>query len=278
MSKIIVNKIGVIQGRLVPRESKKYQSFPFKNWKKELRFLKKINIKNVEWIASSEKKNTNPIFLKQGLRSILQHKKKFNLKIPSITVDYFMDNPFFKEKNLKKKNIILERIKKIIINSKKIGIKYIILPILENASISDEKEKNVMIKDIKKFIPILKKNKQMILFETDMKPKNILSFMNSFNKKFFGINYDAGNSAGLNYNLAEEKKYFNSVKNVHLKDKIKNGKSVPLGKGNANFKLLLRFLKNSNYKGNFILQTARSKKNQIQEVKKNLSYIKSIKF
>ena len=36
------NKIGIMQGRLVPREIKsRIQSFPFKNWKKEIILLKK---------------------------------------------------------------------------------------------------------------------------------------------------------------------------------------------------------------------------------------------
>ena len=39
------NRIGVIQGRIAPRETKKYQSFPFKNWVNEFKHLKKLKIK-----------------------------------------------------------------------------------------------------------------------------------------------------------------------------------------------------------------------------------------
>ena len=41
------NRIGVIQGRIAPRETKKYQSFPFKNWVNEFKHLKKLKIKKL---------------------------------------------------------------------------------------------------------------------------------------------------------------------------------------------------------------------------------------
>ena len=45
----IPNKLGVMQGRLVPQESKKIQSFTWKNWKKEIRICEKNNFKILEW-------------------------------------------------------------------------------------------------------------------------------------------------------------------------------------------------------------------------------------
>ena len=46
----MINKIGIMQGRLVPREIKsKLQSFPFKNWKKEFNIAAKNGIKIIEW-------------------------------------------------------------------------------------------------------------------------------------------------------------------------------------------------------------------------------------
>ena len=48
-----------------------------------------------------------------------------------------------------------------------------------------------------------------------------------------------------------------------------------LGDGNADFKELFKNLKKTNYKGNLILQTARSKNNKhVEEIITNLNYIK----
>ena len=39
--KKINSKFGIMQGRLVPQESKKIQSFPWQGWKKEFQLCKK---------------------------------------------------------------------------------------------------------------------------------------------------------------------------------------------------------------------------------------------
>ena len=117
-----------------------------------------------------------------------------------------------------------------------------------------------------------------IIFESDYHPKKLKSFIKKFNKKYFGINYDTGNSASLNYNMKDEFKYFgNRILNIHIKDRKKFGNTVRLGEGNANFKQLFMNLKKINYKGNLILQTARSKINKhLEEIKINLKFLKKI--
>ena len=45
-------------------------------------------------------------------------------------------------------------------------------------------------------------------------------------------------------------------------DRVFNGKTVSLGEGNADFLSIFKKLKQIKYKGNFILQGARSKNNQ----------------
>ena len=264
-----------MQGRIVPRESRKYQSFPFKKWQYELKQLKKSNLKMIEWIICSYNKK-NPILNSEGIKQILVIKKKHKLKINSVTVDYLMEHPFFKKENFLFKEKILKNLKSIILNCNKVGVKLIILPFLETSTIKNQKEENTILENLKNFIPLLKKTKQKILFEIDMKPQKVYSFIKKFNSKYFGINYDSGNSAGLNYNITDEKKYFKYVKNVHIKDKFKYGKTIRLGFGDVNFQLLFKTFKKFNYKGNFILQTARSRKNQFLEIKKNLKYITNI--
>ena len=98
--------------------------------------------------------------------------------------------------------------------------------------------------------------------------------MKKLNKKF-GINYDTGNSASLGFDFNEEKKYFKYVHNIHIKDRIFRGQSVRLGKGDFNFKKFFLYIKKIKYKGNLILQTARSKKH-IDEIILNRNFIKKL--
>ena len=270
----MIKKIGFMQGRLVKSEKKNsIQYFPEKNWPKEFRYAKKINLKIMEWTINYENMNKNPLY-NGNLAHLKKLVKNYQISIPSITNDYFMQKPFFKKKNLKIKNKILEKLRKIILNSNKIGIKYHIFPLVDNGSVKSKSEEKILIKEIKKLLNILNKN-SFILFETDYKPQKIIEFVKKFKSKKIGINYDTGNSAALKYDFNDEIKYFKYVKNIHIKDRVLNGKTIRLGNGNWDYKKFFKLIK-GNYKGNFILQTARNPKNMhIHEIKTNINFLKN---
>lgn len=123
---------------------------------------------------------------------------------------------------------------------------------------------------------MIKKKNVEILFESDFKPKALEKFIKRFDLRYFGINYDIGNSAGLGYDIDSEfKSYGKYIKNIHIKDKKFKGKTVRLGEGDAQFEKLEKNIKKLKYKGSVILQTARSKRKQdYNEAKLNFKFIK----
>ncbi len=255
----MIKKLGFMQGRLIESEKKKsIQYFPDKNWPLEFIIAKKNKFKIMEWTINIENLEKNPLY-NGDLKGLNKMIKKYEMEIPSITNDYFMQKPFFKKKNLGIRDKILEKLKKIILNGNKIGIKYHIFPLVDNSSIKSLNEEKILIKEIEKLSKFLKKGSK-ILFEIDYRPELIIKFMKKFKTKSIGINYDTGNSAALNYDLEDEIIYFKYVKNIHIKDRVLNGNTVRLGNGNWNYKKFFKFIK-VNYKGNFILQTARSLSN-----------------
>ena len=105
------NKIGVMQGRLTPMIDNKIQSFPKKNWAKEFRLAKKLNLKYIEWTLDYKDIFLNPIFVKSEIKKISFLKKKYSIKIISLTGDCFMQKPFWK---VKKSIKLIEDFKRII--------------------------------------------------------------------------------------------------------------------------------------------------------------------
>ncbi len=266
-------KIGFMQGRLVPSEKKNsIQYFPEKRWSEELKIASNNNFKIMEWTINSENLSLNPLF-NGNMKKVKKILKLTKIKVPSITYDYFMEEPFFKKKNKRKKEIILLNLKKIIHNSKKINVKYHIFPLVDNSSLKSEIEEKNLIKEIKKILKYLNKDSK-ILFEIDYKPDLIINFLKKFKSKKIGINYDTGNSAGLNYDFKDEVKYLKYIYNIHIKDRIFNGGTVRLGKGNWKYKTFFKLIKNK-YKGNFILQTARSKNNDLKEILTNKKFFEN---
>jgi len=267
---------GVMQGRLSKKVNNKIQAFPEKDWKKEFPIAKKLGLNLIEWTLDYKNFFKNPVLTFKGQHSIKKLQKKYSIKIQSLTGDCFMQKPFWKTtKNSK----LINDFKNLIKSCRKLKIKFIVIPLVDNGSLRNSKEELFFInicKDLSKFI---KKNNVIILFESDYHPKKLKRFIAKFDKKIFGINYDSGNSAALNYNISDEFKLVgNRILNIHIKDRIKNGKTVRLGQGNANFKKLFKKLNSINYKGNLILQTARSNHNKdIDEIKINLKYLNDVK-
>ena len=58
--------------------------------------------------------------------------------------------------------------------------------------------------------------------------------------------------------------YGKYIKNVHIKDRIFGGTTVPLGEGDANLSDILIDLVKRNYNRNLILQTARHKNKHLE--------------
>jgi len=272
-------KIGFIQGRLIDSEKKNViQFFPSKNWKKEIKIAIKNKINLIEWTVNVENINKNPIYDEKLLRKLIEFKKKNNIKIYSVTCDFFMQNPFYKLRSNQGKIKSLEILKKVIDNGQKIGIRLFILPLLDNSTIKNLNEEKELISTLndKNFLKLLRKKSQ-ILFEIDYTPKKIIKFIKKFNLKKFGINYDTGNSACLDYDINKEKIYFKYVKNIHIKDREKNGPSVRLGHGNWNYRRFFNVLKEIKYNNNLILQTARAEDgDHVKEIYYSKNFILSL--
>lgn len=266
--------IAIMQGRLVKSEKKgEIQFFPKKQWKRELELFKKNNFRYIEWIATSENLKGNPIFINKDLSQVMNNCKKNKVTIRSIDAQFFIKEPFFKGSSISmKKNFI--KLKKLLINSQKLNIKNFIIPVLEEARLRTRIDEIRLINGIKKLSKFLKKN-NFILIESDAKPLKLLKIIQSINLKNVGLNYDIGNSAGNKYNFNLEKKYFKYVKNIHLKDKDNQQRSVRLGNGKANFKNIFKYLKKIKYRGTFGMQAARAKnKSHLEEINTNFKFLR----
>lgn len=265
-------KLGIMQGRLSPIYNGKIQKFPTHHWKSEFFIANALNLKLIEWTIDIENFEKNPIINNKGIIEIKNLIKITGVNLQSITTDCFMQKPIWIKNN---KNII-KKLSKIIDSCGKLKIKYIIFPLVDNSSLKDKKTEDRLVKILDKFKKILKKNDVSILFEIDYGPKKVKKFISKFDKENFGINYDSGNSASAGYDINEEfGNYGKYIKNIHIKDRIKKGKTVKLGTGNTNFKKLFANIKKMNYKNNLILQTARSCTGEhIAEIIDNLNFMK----
>jgi L-ribulose-5-phosphate 3-epimerase len=247
-----------MQGRLSPVINGRIQQFPATNWKTEIELASKYKFTKMEWTIDSKTLNDNPLLTSDGQKSIIEVCKYNNLSIPSITCDYFMENPPWKADVSQ----TLEIMFKIFEGMVAIGTNLIVIPLIDNSSLKSKDNEKTLRNLFLEIAETIRATKISVCFESDFKPQRLMNFIEEFPRNRFGINYDIGNSASLGYIPQEEfSAYGNRIMNVHVKDRKYNGTTLPLGEGDADFDTIFKLLDNFDYRGNYILQTARSQNN-----------------
>lgn len=250
--------IGFIQGRLSPIVNGLIQAFPWNHWKEEIKIACENEFKTMEWTLDLDRIEENPFMTEKGQREIHSLLETYGMKIPSLTGDFFMHAPYFKAEGSERERL-LEILIDVIKSCGKLGVTYLIIPLVDNGSLATPEDEMALLSGLDIIRPHLEKSQVKIAFESDYPPKKLLAFINKLDQNFFGINYDSGNSAALGFDPTEEFEQFgHRVFNVHIKDRILNGTTVPLGQGNADLKKVCHHLKAIQYNGPFILQTARA--------------------
>ena len=260
------NKIGFMQGRLSNLVNNSIQAFPRDNWREEFSIAKRLDLRLMEWTLDYEDLYENPLMTEEGRKEINFLSKDSSILIPSLTGDCFMQKPFWKAKN-KEINLLKKVFIDVINAASKLNIKYVILPLVDNGSLNNKNQEEILINFLLEKKSFINNSNLNILFESDLNPKDLKSFMEKLPSDIFGINYDTGNSAAYGFNPDEEFYFYGEyIKNVHIKDRKKNGTTLPLKEGDVDFKKVFTNLRKISYLGNFILQTARDKNNKHAEV------------
>ena len=254
----MISSIGFMQGRLSPLENGRIQSFPWQNWENEFFLAQRLNFHLMEWTLDQDRLYENPLLTEKGQNRILFLCESHNLKIPSLTGDCFMQAPFWKSEGSLRDELERDFIE-VVKACARLGIGMLVIPLVDNGRLEIKEHEDILIFFLKKHEVLLRQSNIKILFESDYIPLELGRFIARLSPNLFGINYDIGNSAalGLDPNL-EFNSYGVRILNVHVKDRVLGGSTVPLGKGNANFNLVFSCLKKVNYRGNYILQTARA--------------------
>ena len=210
-------KLGIMQGRLLPKIDERYQCFPAFNWQKEFYLAKKLGLKTIEFIFDNFYPHLNPLISKEGLKEIKKIQILTNVRVESICADYFMENPIFVN-NPDKSKLNLFTLEKVIKNAKFLNVKNIILPCVDQSSLNSKKKLDLFVSQMNKIKHLLDKVKINISLETDLPPKKFLILINRFKSKYITINYDTGNSAALGYDPEEEFKVYGSkISEVHIR-------------------------------------------------------------
>jgi hexulose-6-phosphate isomerase len=250
----VKNAIGVMQGRLSPPTGGKIQSFPWASWEAEFLIARKLNLDLIEWTLDKDKIFDNPLLTDDGHLKLSKLILETNVRVESLTCDNLMQSPVHKDGTHGRTSKV--EFLKMLSLLPKIHNFVIVWPLVDGGSIDSLDELRMFKSFVTDLVPFLRELKFKIAFETQISPKENSLFLSNFPTDVIGLNLDIGNSASNGFSILEDYD-LNSERifNIHIKDRVLGGATIPLGMGDviwSDFALIAK-----EYSGSMIFQSAR---------------------
>jgi len=247
---------GVMQGRLSKSLTGKIQEFPTSTWQEEFKLANSIGLKAIEWTLDFKDFKENPIFTSKNEISDIQ--SKYQVSVPSITLDCFVEAPIHKCNDATGATSSPRDLEWVAENLQNSGVDVLVLPIVAEAGKFCPEDLDNLIYVLKAIEGSCKSLNKRIAIECEFDLVSMSRLLNELDSRTFGINFDMGNSASLGHDPWDELEVCKDrIFNVHIKDRLLNGHTVPLGSGSVQFNAVADALASQNYAGNMILQAAR---------------------
>lgn len=246
-----------MQGRLSEPLEGKIQSFPKFTWREEFEKAILAGLTSIEWIFEADEWEKNPLSSANGIKEINDLQKQTGVEVCSVCADYFMDIPYFNaDSNLRKD--LKEKLNWLVVKSSEINASFIDIPFVDASRIPSHKEFELVEEMISEAAGKASEHNIILTLETSLNPSDFTTLLQEINHPNVMANYDTGNSSGIGYNCVEELSAYGSyIKTLHIKDRLLNNGTKPLGTGSADFHSFFKTLVKFNYNGPIILQAAR---------------------
>ena len=269
-----MSRILIMQGRLVPPEANRFQSFPREHWREEFFLAAESGLDGIEWIYDEFGEDVNPIATDDGIREMKDRSRKTGVGVFSVCADYFMDRPIVTAQGSDLVGIV-NRLLWLLERCRLAGIERMVLPFVDQSRIITEEDEARIIDVLADILPVAEEHSVEVHLETSLAPVPFVRLLDRVPHHLVKVNYDSGNSSSLGYDPAEEfAAYGGRIGSVHIKDRVRGGGTVPLGTGDANLQMVFEELAKIGYCGDYVLQVARSAPNEeVQWAKQNRTYV-----
>lgn len=251
------NRLGVMQGRLLPKYQGRYQAHPVGFWQDEFPVAASLGLELIEFIVDQEGIVKNPLMTDAGISQVRDVMNRTGVVVSSICADCFMAAPLHsKEKAVSDQSIA--NLRQLIESAAALKIQDIVIPCVDQSSLQNSDDSDRFVAALWSVIGLAEARGINLSLETDLNPEMFSRLLERFESRRVTVNYDIGNSASLSYSLNEELAAYGArITDIHIKDRKKGGESVLLGTGDTDFDAFFDALSAINYNGPFIMQAYR---------------------
>jgi sugar phosphate isomerase/epimerase len=243
-----------MQGRLSPRPASRLQAFPHETWADEFAIAKRLGFSYLEWIYEAERAAENPIASRRGRSAIRACAETSGLAVGSVCADYFMVHRLAGG-SAQERAEHADALSELVRWSHELGATRILLPLLETSAVDTPELVREVTESIQRVCPILDECNVVLGLEMEIPGRDYAAVIRGIGHDKVRAYYDTGNSTAQGFDIARDVLPLLPVlEAVHLKDRVRGGKSQPFGHGGANFAGFFGVLAESGYHGDFLTQ------------------------
>lgn len=254
--------IGTMQGRLVPKEEGRFQSFPAQRWRDEFANARQAGTACIEWIYEEPNEDKNPLRTDEGQAEMRKLSAETGTQVWSICADYYMTRRLITP-DAKADAGAVEHLSWLLERAARLGVTYIVIPFVDSSSLKTQAERDALPGAFSTLLPKAAKLGVELHLETDLPPQPFAALLEKVGHSHLKANYDSGNSSSLGFDPEEELTVLAPwLGSVHIKDRVLGSSTVPLGTGNADLPTVMRKIREADFKRWFILQVARGEEGQ----------------
>lgn len=248
-------RLGVMEGRLLPKYKGRYQAHPKGYWADEFPVAVRFGLELIEFILDYEDAAENPLLAEGGTAALRSVMDRTGVGVASICADYFMEAPLHRGERKDEAAACLDRL---LDRAGELGVGDIVIPCVDHSRLEDKGQEDALAAALSRALPKAEALGINLSLEADLDPARFAGLLERLPSPRVTANYDIGNSASWGYDpRAEWAAYGARISDVHIKDRVLGGGSVELGTGNADIPAVLGLMKDSGFSGPVILQAFR---------------------
>ncbi len=251
------NRLGVMEGRLLPKYQGRYQAHPVGYWQDEFPAAASLGLELIEFIVDQEGIAENPLMTDAGISRLRDVMNRTGVVVASICADCFMAAPLHsKDKTVADQSVA--NLRQLIESAAALEIQDIVIPCVDQSSLQNSGDADSFVAALESVIGLAEARSINLSLETDLNPEMFSRLLERFESPRVTVNYDTGNSASLGYSPKDELAAYGArITDIHIKDRKKAGGSVVLGTGDTDFDAFFEALSALDYDGPFIMQAYR---------------------
>jgi L-ribulose-5-phosphate 3-epimerase len=267
-----MNRVGLMQGRLLPRFVDRLQCFPLETWIEELDLARQLGVDCIEWLFALEEAEHNPLGSAEGRRAIRQHIERARMPVSSVCADYLKLRQLSDADDEARKESA-RVLRQLIEWAAQIGASRVLLPLLEEAALDSEDKQALALDSIARAIPTAERHQVIMGLEMELCGEAYARIVSRLDHPLVRATYDTGNSTAQGFDIAQDiEPLLPLLAAVHIKDRVVGGGSCMLGSGDANFAGFFSRLIDAGFEGDLILEPFVGDE-PVQNTRRNLAFV-----